>query len=460
MPSIFVGSASESESLARKLCIALDENGFQAVPWWDAFDLGDVTIQALKKQTFKCDGAVFLFTADDEVTSRGKDTSITRDNVILEYGLFASQLGTEKTIAFLEEGVKNPTDFVGLTQEVFNSNHPDFERLIKHFKKTFQNKKKSSTNKRVPLIFDNNLSKTLLDNDNFPKEWKQRLLYFGLEGAKNWTSVCQDSNYAAMTIAKKTKEALEEAVSNIEEIQDFISLGPGDARLDTELVVSLSNRRNIQNYIPADINIHFSNQAALMMQSSINVPFSLVVDFEENLEFLIHEVNKFSQNPKLYSLLGYTLSNLDRNEERFLTRLRNGLNEEDSILMDISTAGPNWSEDVERAMKPSKYPEAYKKFLSMAIVRRYGEALPEVLRSFDDRFICENWDTSDIPNSKVFAVIDKKNKCEVFKFTRYDLDSLKKWVTDKLQMEVLFSTNIERDTIADFGILLLKKSNQ
>ena len=108
-------------------------------------------------------------------------------------------------------------------------------------------------------------------------------------------------------------------------------------------------------------------------------------------------------------------------------------------------------------MNPPDYSQAYKQFFSNAVVRRYGESLSEVMSCFDERFTCDYLEIGDIPNSKCLMIRDTKNNFDVFKFTRYDFDALKKWIVETLGMRIVFEKLTRRDDVADFGVLLIQK---
>jgi len=127
---IFIGSSKEKKAMAKKIAIGLRKDGHTVKLWWDdgVFIDGDYTLLKLIHISNWCDGAVFVFGKDDtEIWFRDKENNtknengtgqirdIPRDNVILEYGIFVSKLGTERVSIVTEKGVKLPSDLSGIT---------------------------------------------------------------------------------------------------------------------------------------------------------------------------------------------------------------------------------------------------------------------------------------------------------------------------------------------------------
>src|SRR4051794_13820750 len=106
-PTLFVGSSSEAFSVARQFATALDDVA-HAIVWKDApeFEPMRSTLDGLLTIADRYDFGVFIFTPDDEITSRGKKGHAARDNVVLELGVFLGRLGPDRTFAVVEEGAK------------------------------------------------------------------------------------------------------------------------------------------------------------------------------------------------------------------------------------------------------------------------------------------------------------------------------------------------------------------
>jgi pterin-4a-carbinolamine dehydratase len=115
---VFFGSSSECSELMEKIGAWLqEEEDVDVLLWTDAraFPLGVYTLNRLVDLAKIVDAAVFMFGEDDRVWYRNVEQLQPRDNVLLEYGIFASRLGLERTIVCSINSAKHPSDLAGLT---------------------------------------------------------------------------------------------------------------------------------------------------------------------------------------------------------------------------------------------------------------------------------------------------------------------------------------------------------
>jgi hypothetical protein len=61
------------------------------------------------------DGAILIFAEDDKVWYRDSEARQPRDNVLVEYGVFASTIGRHNVIIALHQTPRVPTDIAGIT---------------------------------------------------------------------------------------------------------------------------------------------------------------------------------------------------------------------------------------------------------------------------------------------------------------------------------------------------------
>jgi hypothetical protein len=93
----FIGSSSESLNVANGIKHALAHE-IDCTVWTDSFfRLSQTTIETLSAGVDKFDVGIFVFGADDLLSSRGEDFSVPRDNVVFEHGLFCGRLGPQRT---------------------------------------------------------------------------------------------------------------------------------------------------------------------------------------------------------------------------------------------------------------------------------------------------------------------------------------------------------------------------
>jgi RNA-binding protein YhbY len=119
-PKVFIGSASESKSVAEALHENLCAGDFAKVKVWDQiFKPGQHTLEALAEELDRATFGVFVFTEDDLTHIRNQQFTITRDNVLFELGLFAGRLGRDRCFLLIPQQTKGdfhlPTDLTGIT---------------------------------------------------------------------------------------------------------------------------------------------------------------------------------------------------------------------------------------------------------------------------------------------------------------------------------------------------------
>lgn len=118
IPRVFVGSSTEGLRVAETVQIALDHT--HEVTLWSqgVFGLGEGSLDSLVKRLDSFDFAILVLTPDDLVQSRGISQQSPRDNVLLEFGLFAGRLGPQRTFALYDRSanIKIPSDLAGVTK--------------------------------------------------------------------------------------------------------------------------------------------------------------------------------------------------------------------------------------------------------------------------------------------------------------------------------------------------------
>lgn len=117
---VFIGSSAEGRRVARALQAELLADCEATV--WDqgVFDPGQYTLEALINTAHASDFAVLVATPDDTRQSRGQMAAVPRDNVILEFGLFAGVLGRDRTYVLATDGALLPTDTLGLRRLTYH----------------------------------------------------------------------------------------------------------------------------------------------------------------------------------------------------------------------------------------------------------------------------------------------------------------------------------------------------
>jgi len=127
-PLVFLGGSSEGLAVTHQFGRLFAFEPFVTRPWTvGVFRPSGVPMDDLLRQAEASDFAVLSFGADDSTTSRDKQSAAPRDNVVLEYGLFAGALGSrERVFVIVPRGVdlKIPSDIQGLNLIKYDPNKP------------------------------------------------------------------------------------------------------------------------------------------------------------------------------------------------------------------------------------------------------------------------------------------------------------------------------------------------
>ena len=126
-PKLFIGSSVEGLNVAYAIQQNLTYDAESTV--WDqgVFELSRTTIESLNAILDKVDFGVFIFSPDDVVVMRGQESSVVRDNVLFELGLFIGKLGRDRVFFIIPDGseIHLPTDLLGVTPGKYNPNRED-----------------------------------------------------------------------------------------------------------------------------------------------------------------------------------------------------------------------------------------------------------------------------------------------------------------------------------------------
>jgi predicted nucleotide-binding protein len=126
-PRIFIGSSTEGKPVADAIHSELQREAECTVWTHGIFGLSATNIENLKRQVDTSEFGIFVFSADDAVTMRGKLFSVPRDNVVYELGLFSGALGRERCFFVTPQGtdIHLPTDLLGMTAGWYETGRRD-----------------------------------------------------------------------------------------------------------------------------------------------------------------------------------------------------------------------------------------------------------------------------------------------------------------------------------------------
>lgn len=133
---VFIGSSNESSEALAWVEKSIESAGHQPLRWdkKKLFPLGEYTFSRLMEISKTVDAAIFIFSEDDRVWYRMESTSQPRDNVLIEYGLFAGHLGTRKAIICVDGKPKTSTDLAGIINlDIGKDNRRQARKEIKNW---------------------------------------------------------------------------------------------------------------------------------------------------------------------------------------------------------------------------------------------------------------------------------------------------------------------------------------
>jgi len=115
-PKAFLASSTQSKPLMDRIGGWLEGWGISAMPWDSPglFQPGDYILARLLEISEQADAALVIFGEEDKKWYHEEAQPQPRDNVLIEYGIFASRLGRERTVVCRRGAPKNASDLGGL----------------------------------------------------------------------------------------------------------------------------------------------------------------------------------------------------------------------------------------------------------------------------------------------------------------------------------------------------------
>lgn len=123
VPVLFIGSSREGLAIAQSLARQIPAHIASVQLWSEGvFGASHFPIEDLAMLLECSDYAALFATADDSITSRGKEALAPRDNIVFELGLFMGTLSRHRTFLVIPRGVdiKIPTDILGINAVYYN----------------------------------------------------------------------------------------------------------------------------------------------------------------------------------------------------------------------------------------------------------------------------------------------------------------------------------------------------
>jgi hypothetical protein len=112
MAKVFIGSSRQTVPLVNEIASLLRSLNHEALPWTEAFEHGDITIDRLITLAREVNGAILVCSGEDKIESGYYQS---RPNMLIEVGLFVSHLGRKRAIVCRVGDHRFPSDLGGLT---------------------------------------------------------------------------------------------------------------------------------------------------------------------------------------------------------------------------------------------------------------------------------------------------------------------------------------------------------
>jgi hypothetical protein len=143
---VFLGSSQEAVTRGTMgdIAVWIERFGHEPVPWNKPglFLAGSYVFPRLLEISKEIEAALFIFAEDDQVWYRGDFTTQPRDNVLIEYGLFAGALGMNRAVLCREGKPRTPSDLTGIISiDVTNNKRSQAEVAMRAWLKSLEGQK-------------------------------------------------------------------------------------------------------------------------------------------------------------------------------------------------------------------------------------------------------------------------------------------------------------------------------
>jgi hypothetical protein len=294
-----------------------------------------------------------------------------------------------------------------------------------------------------------------LPDNCLPPNWSHRLLFHSHVGANEWLDLGKAEGYYGADEKDPCVIMYKQCLCKIgtENIDLFVSLGPGDGRIDQQLVMRI--KRNVPNlrYIAVDISETLLEKSSELMYS--NSACMILGDFEDGMDFIASIVRERRKSAVLWSMLGNSLGGLDIPVKQFMFGLSRAASRGDLFFFSVALSPLQLD-------KQLKLWEKKKRLAACIIAYRRGEISETVIMEYADRMRLRPTQTDD-PASSAVEFYDDQTGEVAFVLRCFDLDKLVEWLCRKAKLQVLDTKVIRPPNVScGVGAALLKfeKDNQ
>lgn len=210
------------------------------------------------------------------------------------------------------------------------------------------------------------------------KEILSGFSYWGIAPTIAWDNACKDRFYLVMKESIDSfRERWQKIYSNsiIFQKYHYVSLGVGTGEKDQRILSSLIDTNPYLYYFPVDMSsemLRLGVQAAtrgIKLKGSHVLPIQIDFSIERNVSELRQLLDRSVNNsPVLFSLLGNTLANFQRDTE-LLQTLSKLLRPEDKLLIEVATTEDLSQEVAQKAADEYAKIRSFKEFVTSALLQ-------------------------------------------------------------------------------------------
>lgn len=123
-PSVFIGSSKEGLKIAEALFACMSSETNPKLWTHNLFLPGEYPMEVLEKQIRQHSFAILVASPDDQLIKRDVSSPAMRDNLLLEFGLFAGALGRRRAFFMCptQPKIELPSDLLGITIATYDGN--------------------------------------------------------------------------------------------------------------------------------------------------------------------------------------------------------------------------------------------------------------------------------------------------------------------------------------------------
>lgn len=343
--------AEREAYLLQRVFKALIDAGFEPCPWWNRAIWTDAEsfFYSLRKASEEHDGGIFILGPDDSVTasSNGADSfSVTRDNVVFEFGMFLAAKGRERACGIFDKPKGCDPAQLKVMSDLQGINYPTLqEELLEERIEYFFSQPSGDLRLDERTMYANpDLWRSKRDREF--EHWKTKGMYVGTQSAVLWGRIEGHRHYERyigflhMFIDRIASEG-ESEINIYQDIDNIVSLGPGSGKTDLALITRIGAHNERICYVPVDINPVLASMAATEVSADklIRAPFLIVDDFESKHSMIRDVINGKAHeigHRNLFVMLGVTFSNLEDAESLFFLKMKDWMKKGDYFLLDVN----------------------------------------------------------------------------------------------------------------------------